>query len=62
VADDDKTPHEVWKKRLDRQSYHSHKAEKLPHEYDGVKIVIDGKERKVSRSSKYLLDMMIYDD
>jgi len=56
---DNKTPYEVWKKRLDRPSS---KAEKLLHEYDGVKLVIDGKEKRVSRSSKYLLDMMIHDD
>ena len=59
----DKTPYEVWKKRLEKQSSDpSPKAEKLLHEYDGVRLVIDGKEKRVSRSSKYLLDMMISDD
>jgi len=62
----DKTPYDVWKKRLekesDRPSYHETKKEMLPEEYDEVKVVINGKEKKVSRSSKYMLDMMITDD
>ncbi len=37
------------------------KEEKLPHEYDNVTLFIGGKPKKVSRSSKYLLDMMTLD-
>lgn len=57
---EDVVPETVKEKRLVKQA--DRKAERPLHEYDGVKIVIDGKEKKVSRSSKYLLDMMIYDD
>ena len=37
------------------------KEEKLPHEYDEVTLFIGGKPKKVSRSSKYLLDMLTLD-
>ena len=37
------------------------KEEKLPEEYDNVTLFIDGRPKKVSRSSKYLLDMLTLD-
>ena len=49
------------KKEEDEMPKNEEKEEKLPHEYDAVTLFIGGKPKKVSRSSKYLLDMMTLD-
>ncbi len=44
-----------------RTKYHRIRKDKAPRDYDRVQIIVDGQERQLSRSSKFLLDMLIKD-
>ena len=57
----DATPPTILKQEKKPMPEEKKKEEKLPEEYDNVTLFIDGRPKKVSRSSKYLLDMLILD-
>ena len=44
-----------------RTKYHRIRKDKAPRDYDRVQIIVDGEERQLSQSSKFLLDMLIKD-
>lgn len=45
-----------------RAKYQVIRKEKTDKEYEDVKVIVDGTEKKVSKTSKYLLDMLITDE
>jgi hypothetical protein len=42
-----------------KAKYHLIRKDKTPSDYEGVKLVIDGKEMELSDSSKFLLEQLI---
>jgi len=42
-----------------KAKYHLIRKDKTPSDYEGVKLVIDGKEMELSNSSKFLLEQLI---
>ncbi len=44
-----------------RTKYHVIRKDKTSEDYDKLKLVVDGEEKEISNSSKFMLDMLIKD-
>lgn len=51
-----------FRKQQAQKLYKVRKKARTQEDYDKIKLMVDGKEKKISQTSKYLLDMLIIDE
>lgn len=53
------TPRKVLAKRERRTKYHLLRKDKTSKDYERIRLFVDGEEKKLSDSSKFLLEQLI---